>query len=280
MMSTNLISRNLTTSATIGATLCLLSLTTGCGSTPVDLMPYCAADKGVLCEPAGFPYATAIGSRSDACPTLAGMSCDKPMSKTTATVSNPETGKVCMKGTVAGREGFAWLIVKFDEWNKEMYHIVSVLDADALGIDQLSFKVDTPPMAGITVFATTAHKFQCFGGPPECYDGWDLMTGARTNVVRVISDPGVISAPFANFAGQDPNQSFDTKHLGDFIFILGAGDYDFCVSDFKFLDANGNQVTPGGTIDGGTADTSSSDTASEAASTDGGASDDGASDGG
>ena len=277
MISTNLISKHLTN--TIGAALCLLGLTAGCDSTPVDLMPYCATDKGVLCAPAGFPYVTQIGSRSDACPS-GGQPCDKPMSKTTATVSNPEPGKVCMKGTVAGREGFAWLIVKLDEWNKAMYHIVSPFDADALGIDQVSVRVDTPPTGGITMFATTSHKDQCFGGPPECYDSWDLMTGARTNVVKVISEPGVVTAPFADFAGVDPNQSFNTSHLGDFIFVLGAGDYDFCVSDFKLLDANGNQVTPGGIIDGGAADTSSSDAASETASTDGGASEDGAPDGG
>ena len=282
-MISRLISKDL--GASIGATLCLLGLVTGCDSTPTPTA-YCASEHGVLCAPAGFPYVAAIGSRSDACPGgIADASCAKPLSKTTNIVSNPAPGKVCMKGTVAGREGFAWLIVQVDQWDKPYHHIVSVLDADALGIEGLRFTVDTPPTSGMTMFSTTAHQTQCFDGPPGCYTAWNLTTGPRSNNLEVIKEPGVVNAPFDNFSSDDPNQTFDSKRVGDFIFVLGARTTTTASPTSRFVDADGGEINPSGgdagAADGGTADTATSDAATadtaaaETATSDGGTSDDG-----
>ena len=51
-----------------------------------------------------------------------------------------------------------------------------------------------------------------------------------------------ITAPFTTFANDDPNMAIDASQLAHFIFVLGAGDYDFCLSGFNFLDATGNVV--------------------------------------
>jgi len=61
-----------------------------------------------------------------------------------------------------------------------------------------------------------------------------------------IRAPGPEVAPFVNFeqtiSGMSP--TFDTTALEHLSFGVGAGDYDFCVHDFRFLDAAGNEVKP------------------------------------
>jgi hypothetical protein len=64
-----------------------------------------------------------------------------------------------------------------------------------------------------------------------------------------ITNPGPWSAPLANFrqtdpAQGDPSQTFDTNALQFLGFEPGEGSFDFCVRDFRFLDASGAQITP------------------------------------
>lgn len=235
----------------LGLLFASLGLASGCGSTPVDTVPYCATDSVNICEPPGFSYVSAAATRSDACPTPMKGPCGTPMSLTTATLTAPDTSKVCMKGSVAGREGFAWLLFHVARWNRAGTDIVTLMNAKAQGITELRFTVDTPPTEGITFVAATAHQTHC-ATPPDCLgEFWSLMTGPRSNVVRVITESGPVSAPFSDFRRTDPNQVMDTTALADFVFILGAGDYDFCISDFKFVDAQGQEVSPPPLVDGG-----------------------------
>jgi hypothetical protein len=231
----------------MGFVACALSLTTGCDSANVDQTPFCSEANRSICAPPGFPLVNAAGFRSDACPS--GGDCAAPLTKTTASLSQPETGKLCMKGTVAGRDGFAWLLLQVDQRNMSFKDVVEVLDAKALGITELRFTIDGPPAAGLSLFGTAIEKSHC-EVPGDCYgEGWNLMTGPRSNLVKVIDTAGPVSAPFANFARVNPNEVFNTAALGVFIFVIGPGDYDFCISDFKWVDAQGNVVNSGASTD-------------------------------
>ena len=72
------------------------------------------------------------------------------------------------------------------------------------------------------------------------------MTAPLSNVPVTISAPGPQVAPFADFeqTRSGVSQTFDTSALQHFVFAVGPGDYDFCLQDFRFLDAAGNEVKP------------------------------------
>jgi hypothetical protein len=74
------------------------------------------------------------------------------------------------------------------------------------------------------------------------------MTAPLSNVPLTVTQPGPQVAPFANFeqTRSGVSQTFDTTALQHIEFGVGPaqGDYDFCLSDFKFLDAAGNEVKP------------------------------------
>lgn len=215
-----------------------IAFTHGCDSGP-DRTPYCETGSKDICAPPGLPFVTSARTRSDACPT--GGDCASPLTLTTTVMTQPEPGKICMKGTVAGKNGFAWLILRVSEWNQAETQLVHVLDAKALGIEQVRFTIDRPPTTGLTMFATTAYREVC-PAPGACLNGFDLRTGASSANIKVMDRSETVTAPFTNFANVDPKLAFDTSKLGHFIFTLGAGDYDFCVSDLAFLDASGNVV--------------------------------------
>jgi hypothetical protein len=267
--------KNLIKRTSVGLALGLLGLATGCDDSAVSTEPYCKAVAGVnVCDPAEFPYVTELGTRSDACPDPGRGSCDAPLSETTAVLSTPEDGKVCLKGTVAGREGFAWLIVQVSKWTEARFNIVETLDAKKPGITELRFNVENPPAEGLTMFATSAHTRHC-DVPAGCLNGFDFTTGPRSNIVKVIDESGPVRAPFTDFArSDDPNLKLDTTQLAHFIFVLGAGNYDFCIDGFKFVDISGNEVPArpdvGASSDAGAAAEASPDAGADAGASEGG----------
>lgn len=223
--------------------LCVLMLsfaafTIGCDSS-VDQSPYCRTGREVICKPAGFPFVDSVFPRSDACP--AGGDCPSPLTETTTLLTQPQAGKVCMKGTVVGRDGFAWLVVRVSRWNEAETHIVDVLDAPVHGIDQLKFTIEAPPITGMTAFAAVAWRRDC-DFPAACQNPFYLRSGPRSADLRVMDHSETVTAPFTDFTNDDPNVAFDTAQLAHFIFVVGAGDYDFCLADLTFLDAAGNAV--------------------------------------
>jgi len=138
---------------------------------------------------------------------------------TTTVFTQPQVGQVCMKGAVAGPDGYVWLIATVSRWNKGNNHIVDVFDAKALGITGLQFTIDHPPNTGMSMFATTVKKRDC-ALPGECLDGWNLMTGPRSNLVKVLDQSETVNAAFVDFASDDPNARFDPSVLGHFIFVV------------------------------------------------------------
>jgi hypothetical protein len=227
----------------IGLVLGVLGFVTGCESV-VDDKPYCADGPGEICAPAGFPFVTSAGTLTD-CQTTPGCT----STKTTATLSQPQAGTVCLKGTVAaspvpsGGPSFAWLLLSVNSVNQSKTQIVEVFDAKALGITGLQFTIESPPATGVTLFATAAHTSSC-SSPPECLSSWSLTTG-RADVVKAFQTAGPESAPFSSFLMRtDPNRVLDSSALSHFIFEVGPGDYDFCVSGLSFVNASGETVSP------------------------------------
>ena len=78
--------------------------------------------------------------------------------------------------------------------------------------------------------------------------GFRLMAPPLLEQNLIIRDTGPLVAPFANFRQTDLSMSptFDTKVLEGIGIAVQAADtdYDYCIHDFKFRDAAGNEVTP------------------------------------
>ena len=198
------------------------------------------------CAPSGFPFVTSSRAISDACvdqgcPLLAA---NTPVGKTTATLSQPESGKLCLSGTVSPG-GWAFLGVLFSVKSQDQTEILKKFDAAWLGITQLEFTIDSPPSGGVGVHAGISLSSTCTDDKLDCLSSpFSLMTGPSSSARVNITSPGRVIAPFANFKQTDGNQSFDTSALDDLGFDVGPGSYDFCVHGFKLLDAQGNEVAP------------------------------------
>ena len=208
-----------------------------------------------LLSPADFPFVVRAVVADDVCSGIGtAHSCKLGMTpapgSTTAVLSNPEAGKVCIKGTVAPG-GYAYLVLVFTEYNElqnsEITAVLKSFDAAALGITQVAFSIDSPPGNGVTVQAAVLKQFDCPGGGQDCRtSGFVLMDAPSSGVQVVIQAPGPVVAPFANFEQTDPSASptFDTTQLDAVLFMVIDGPYDFCVHHFKFLDPTGNEVAP------------------------------------
>ena len=150
----------------------------------------------------------------------------RPPDSTTAALTFPEDGKVCIQGTVAPG-GYAYLVLWFTEYNAlQNYDITAVLkpfDAVALGITQVAFSIDSPPSNGVTVQATILKQLDCPAGGNDCRtSGFALVDAPNSGVQVVIKDPGTVVAPFANFEQTDRTMSavFDTAQLDAVIFTV------------------------------------------------------------
>jgi hypothetical protein len=215
----------------------------GCGST--------ASSPPDEIHPAGFPFVVEAGVVSDLCGAPAS-SCaagrNPPPGGTTATLTQPELGKLCFKGAVAPG-GYAFVVLIFTAYNEEEDKVLTTFNADRLGITQGAFTIDSPPNGGVTIIGAIVKQLDCPGSPngTGCRtSGFNLMTAPLSQVPQSIKESGPQVAPFANFASLAaiPTATFDTTALDSFAFVVGAGDYDFCIHDFKFLDVAGNEVAP------------------------------------
>jgi hypothetical protein len=129
----------------------------------------------------------------------------------------------------------------------ERTKVLKVFNADALGITQVAFTIDSPPSGGVTIDAAVVTALDCPSGPGDCFtQGFDLMTPTRTGALASFAEPGPEVAPFANFrqTGTGVSQTFDTSALHHLEFIVAKGDYAFCIHDLRFLDAAGSEVNP------------------------------------
>jgi len=231
----------------MGVLVGALGLAAGCSSNGSAATPSCVSAEGLICEPNGFPHVTLAGASSDACAgSRLGTCPDPPLSATTASLAAPETGKLCLSGTVAANDGWAKIVFVFTTFNLERTKVLKVFDADALGITQVAFSIDSPPSGGVTIDAAVVTATDCPAGPGDCFtQGFDLMTPSSTGDLERFTAPGPEVAPFTNFrqTGAGVSQTFDTSALHHLEFIVGQGDYNFCIHDLRFLDAAGNEVT-------------------------------------
>jgi hypothetical protein len=71
------------------------------------------------------------------------------------------------------------------------------------------------------------------------------LSASRSGILASFVAAGPAVAPFADFqqTRADVSQTFDTSALHHLELIVGQGDYDFCVHDFKFLNAAGREVS-------------------------------------
>ena len=206
--------------------------------------------KAGLCAPSGFPFVNAAVAVSDACGgTCPLLAADTTLGESTATLSQPETGKLCLSGVVSPG-GWAQILLVFAVRSQDRTEILKKFDANALGITQAAITIDSPPSGGLSVSAAITTATFCPGDLTACITfGFDLMTAPGSSVAANYTAPGQVIAPFSHFKQVVGTQSFDTTVLQSLAFIVGTGSYDFCIHDFKFLDAQGNEVVD--TKDGG-----------------------------
>jgi hypothetical protein len=227
----------------------MVALGAACGGSSED--PNCTSAEDFDCHPSGLPFVELAAAASDLCGgyDICPLAKNPPAGSTTATLTEPQAGKLCLSGTVA-TGGWAQIILQFAAFNKDFTKIVKTFDADARGITQVAFTIDSPPSSGVTASAAITTNPDCPATPGfGCITyGFDLMTAPLSNVHLTITQPGPQVAPFANFeqTRSGVSQTFDTSALQFIQFGVGSapGDYDFCVRDFKFLDAAGNEVKP------------------------------------
>ena len=217
----------------------------GCGSSASS-----APDDDEF-HPVGFPFVVKAGAVSDLCGAPAS-SCaagrNPPPGATTATLTQPEAGRLCFNGTVSPG-GYAFAVLIFTEYNEAEDKVLTTFNSDRLGITQGAFTIDSPPSGGVTIIGAVVKQRDCPGSPnaTACRtSGFNLMTAPLSRVPVSITAAGPAPVPFANFASPDamPGATFDTTALDSFAFVVGAGTYDFCIHDFKFLDAAGSEVSP------------------------------------
>jgi len=222
-----------------------LALNQACGSTASEPPNYCKDTAGTLCNPRGVPFVQFALVATDAC---SGALCPSPpLSATTATLSQPESGKLCLSGTVA-TGGYVVLNLEFTKFNQDNSKVLAKFDAAARGITQVAFTLDSPPSAGLTLGAAITTSLDCPATPLDCFTyGFEFMTAPLSNVPVRFTEIGPQTAAFSCFeqTRSGVSQTFDTSAL-EFVSFnsVGPGDYDFCFHDFKLLNAAGAEVKP------------------------------------
>ena len=159
-----------------------------------------------------------------------------------AEVRSTEAGTVCMSGTNAGGVALDFALADSEApftilaANEPLVLTAAQLfHAEDLGITGLSFTVETPPSTGVSISIAM----------------WDLDRGGPSwaapevdgNPVVITTSGMTTTLAFADFVTEDAAFTFDANAFSQLSFSVGQGSYDFCVSNLKFLDANGDEVT-------------------------------------
>ena len=239
--------------AAVAAVIALPAAMSACGGSQTPADPsFCEGRDGLICAPAGFSFAQAASAVTDYCAEVEGhcpAATIPPPGETVARLSQPEPGKLCLAGTLPADGGLALLNVRFAAVNEDATKVTKTFDADARGITQMTFLIDSPPPGpGVLVAAAITTSLGITPGQRPFNDGFMLMTPPLFAEELILRQPGPVVAPFAEFrqtfSGQSP--TFDTTALHNIgIGVVGSDlDYDFCIRDFKFRDAAGNEVTP------------------------------------
>jgi|SRR4051812_46383677 hypothetical protein len=204
----------------------------GCGGSDANpAQPSCEDRDGLVCNPPGFASVKRAAAVTDYCFVTDASTCPAttipPAGSTTAHLTQPAAGKLCMAGTAASN-GWAILGLRFLDTRNPDGTVVTSFHPVEAGIAAYEVAIDSPPSGGIS---------------PSTYGGFHLQLPSGLPVV--VTDPGPLMVPLSGFVSDsDPSVTVlpdDVQAVG---FDVGPGDYDFCIHDFKFLDAAGNPVTP------------------------------------
>jgi hypothetical protein len=204
--------------------------------------PNCVSTDALICAADlnnGFPFVSVALEQSDYCSYL-GTTCAGvvvPEGETSVDISQPRAGTLCLTGTVS-TGGWALLALEVAEKSLDKKKILQPFDAASRGITQVTMMIDSPPSQGVDVQANMVKQLECPASPLDCFypPNFDFKT---------IRAPGQITAALADFKSGDSSQVLDPSVLNSFLFqIYESGDFNFCIHDFKFLDANNNVVSP------------------------------------
>lgn len=238
------------TRSSTGLLIGVLALGAGCGSSSSD--SNCVDEDGWICRPSGVPFVQVALAVSDLCGGVVAwcpLAKNQPPGTTTAKLTQPESGKLCLSGSLAPG-GWVSMVLAFPLANRDGSRIFKTFDADALGITQAVFTIDSPPAAGLGAGAAVTGKNLVCAPGQICYDYGFVLMQPNSTVPVSIQQAGPQVAPFADFRQTDASMSanFDTTRLHGLSLGFGtgggeAGSYDFCLH-LEFLDAAGNEVTP------------------------------------
>jgi hypothetical protein len=213
-----------------------VALATGCssgssGGVDKGSDPNCVTGDGILCakDLTGFPFVAFVVSYSETC-----VGCVPGPGETTVTLTQPEPGRLCLSGAVAPA-GLAGFNLEFARRNQAGTEILKAFDAAKLNITQVALTIDSPPSAGVALNLEMVRKLVC--PDTDC-------SYPPAFVFPRLSAPGPVTAPFADFISEDPSVSLDPSVLDALLFQVGPGEYDFCIHDFKLLDAQDKEVLP------------------------------------
>jgi hypothetical protein len=200
----------------------------GCVGYPREHTSDCSLDAAT-----GIPFAAIVYPLTD------GVS--------NARLRNPEPGRVCIKGTMIekGRAAISFIVTRTrsgsEPTTSESYPLeVDPFDLQALGISAIEFTITDPPAGGVSLELRSVVK-------PECSAEYDCLgpifswAGPNARVVETKT----VRAEMTEFEPADPGPT----HIWAFNFWGNSSsesstNYDFCLSDVKFLDSQGALVTP------------------------------------
>ena len=222
--------------ASIIASLTALAGLPACGSSDAPSeQPSCQDRDGLVCNPPGFRFVVSAVAVSDYCfttpenPASCPATTIPPTGSTTARLTEATTGKLCMAGTVAS-DGFAVLALRFFDSRNPDGTFVTKFHPVAAGITAIEATIDSPPSGGLTL---------------SRIGGFHVERASNPGVPVVVTMPGSLMVPLSGFVSDDsPPVTLAPDDVQTLGFNVPAGNYEFCVHDFKFLNAASHQVTP------------------------------------
>jgi hypothetical protein len=154
-------------------------------------------------------------------------------------------GRFCMSGTVdRGPDGSGWgaILLAGLDYKNDAGALVP-LDAAALGLAQVRFTVEDPPLVGVLPQMSQFTSADCTQAP-ACLESF--------TAIAPIIDAGPVTMALSDFPYADadhPNTTLDPKLLAGLQFYVGplpgmSLKYGFCIRDLVFLDAGGREITP------------------------------------
>jgi hypothetical protein len=144
-----------------------------------------------------------------------------------------EPGAVCASGTNVGYAILQLAVGRPDTIVAADGSRGKPFDAQALGVTQLEFTIDTPPSSGlvpaIAIEGADTHAV-----------GFALTTsGAEVS----IQTPSTMRVSLSDYT--DPDHTLDPSRILAIGFTIGLAEhYDFCVRNLKFFNANDVEVLP------------------------------------